>query len=300
MAYSEYALNEQVIYNVGSRRLFAVITTPVSSPRAFEMTCVILLNAGAIHRIGPNRIYVKLSRRLASEGIMTCRVDLSGQGDSPFTTSGSCLSNVHLEDMRCIMDYIESEKAVSHFILAGICSGADNALCVAISDPRVQSLILINGGFLPDDILKAYQRQVQLRSVLRYYLKNMCYLKCWKRFVTGQSSHVRSIIELWKGNKALCSKSDVREKPEDIEYKWAQLIKRKVSIYLIFAEGSTSLDLFNVVFHKKVRKLIRSGVMVKTIISSADHVFTPIAKQEELIRRIVECASMTCMRFSKH
>lgn len=44
---------------------------------------VILLNAGLIHRIGPNRVYVRLARHLAGLGFQVLRFDLSGIGDSP-------------------------------------------------------------------------------------------------------------------------------------------------------------------------------------------------------------------------
>ena len=44
--------------------------------------CAVLLNAGALRRIGPNRTWVELSRRWAARGVPTVRMDLEGIGDS--------------------------------------------------------------------------------------------------------------------------------------------------------------------------------------------------------------------------
>ncbi len=43
---------------------------------------VIILNAGIIHRVGPNRLHVRMARALASLGFPVLRFDFSGQGDS--------------------------------------------------------------------------------------------------------------------------------------------------------------------------------------------------------------------------
>ena len=47
-----------------------------------ELPAVLFLNAGLIHRIGPNRIYVKLARQFAQMGFFVFRFDSSGIGDS--------------------------------------------------------------------------------------------------------------------------------------------------------------------------------------------------------------------------
>ena len=56
----------------------------------------ILLGAGLVHRVGPNRLTVRLARRLAARGIASVRFDHRGIGDSaprpdgkPFELSAS-------------------------------------------------------------------------------------------------------------------------------------------------------------------------------------------------------------------
>ncbi len=63
-----------------SRNLVGVITQPGDGPA--PDFAFVLLNAGVIHHVGPNRINVKLARRLADSGFTVMRFDLSGIGDS--------------------------------------------------------------------------------------------------------------------------------------------------------------------------------------------------------------------------
>jgi alpha-beta hydrolase superfamily lysophospholipase len=65
--------------------LIGVITEP-DPPELGENPAIILSNAGLIHHIGPNRIYVKLARHLAENGYRVIRFDLSGVGGLPDRT----------------------------------------------------------------------------------------------------------------------------------------------------------------------------------------------------------------------
>ena len=60
--------------------LVGIVTPPVGGvpPRG----AFVFLNAGVVHRVGPNRIYVTAARRLAARGFLSVRFDLSGLGDS--------------------------------------------------------------------------------------------------------------------------------------------------------------------------------------------------------------------------
>ena len=69
-----------------SGSLAGIITDPPAHAREASRPAVILLNAGLVHRVGPGRLYVRLSRRLAAHGFVVVRFDLSGIGDSPFST----------------------------------------------------------------------------------------------------------------------------------------------------------------------------------------------------------------------
>ena len=73
---------EAVIFGE-NHSLDGIITNPAAAGPIDSSPGVILLNSGLVHRVGPNRVYVKLARRLAGLGLTVLRFDYSGVGDSP-------------------------------------------------------------------------------------------------------------------------------------------------------------------------------------------------------------------------
>lgn len=104
---------------------------------------VILLNAGLVHRIGPYRAYVTLARALAAAGFPVLRFDQSGVGDSP--TLPAAAPRRRKIETGAAMDLMRQQAGVTRFVLAGICSGADDAFHLAKDDPRVAGFALFDG-----------------------------------------------------------------------------------------------------------------------------------------------------------
>ena len=61
-------------------RLFGILGRPVDAPTTD--LCAVFLNAGAVRRIGPNRLWVEAARHWNARGIPTIRMDLEGIGDA--------------------------------------------------------------------------------------------------------------------------------------------------------------------------------------------------------------------------
>jgi pimeloyl-ACP methyl ester carboxylesterase len=104
--------------------LMGVLASP-DEPRD-GAPAVVLINSGLIHRVGPNRLYVRLAQELAERGFHSLRFDLSGIGDSPSLGAGDGLS---VQD-RAEADIVSATLAVresvgvDRFVLMGLCSGA--------------------------------------------------------------------------------------------------------------------------------------------------------------------------------
>ena len=68
------SMKEYAVLLGKDRSLVGILTengdTDISEQK--DLTGVLLLNAGLIHHIGPNRIYVKMARMLASMGFVVC------------------------------------------------------------------------------------------------------------------------------------------------------------------------------------------------------------------------------------
>lgn len=109
-----------------------------------DAACLVL-NTGVNHRIGPHRINVKTARRLASAGIPTLRFDLSGIGDSVAAQSRNAFRAQAVEDMKAAMDFLSERYGVRRFLVFGICSGAENAMAVALADARITGMLAFDG-----------------------------------------------------------------------------------------------------------------------------------------------------------
>lgn len=123
------------------RTLVAIASQPRSGP---ARPAVVLVNAGVIHRVGPHRLHVRLARRLAGAGHLAIRMDLSGIGDSDPLPERLSFRASSVADIRTAADHLTTGGSAASIIVFGICSGADNALAAAESDPRIVGLVLVD------------------------------------------------------------------------------------------------------------------------------------------------------------
>ena len=136
-------LKEEALQFGEGGRLFGILTSPVESRTVREMPVVLFLSAGVLHRVGPFRLHVRLARELARLGFTSLRVDLAGTGDSPSRRGLSNQQSV-AADFAEIVEVLESRMGRLPLILAGLCSGADNAIRLTVEDSRIIGMILLD------------------------------------------------------------------------------------------------------------------------------------------------------------
>ncbi len=152
-------MNERAIYFGRDGNLMGILNTPPeSSP---DVPAVVLLNAGLLHRVGPNRMNVDLARRLSAKGVISLRFDMSGIGDSGIAHSDMLYFERALTDVGEALDAITRVTGVDEFVLIGLCTGAFNAFGVARRDERVRGVVLLDGYSYPTtkSQLRHYARQ---------------------------------------------------------------------------------------------------------------------------------------------
>lgn len=127
-----------------SDHLAGVLTQP--DPQLVQGQCpaVIIPNAGFVHHVGPFRLHVSLARALANKGIASLRFDLSGLGDSAVARERLSTSQRKNADIKDAMDFMAEALGHSKMIVAGLCSGASDAHRVALSDSRVETIVMID------------------------------------------------------------------------------------------------------------------------------------------------------------
>jgi len=169
--------------------LFGILAEPTSSPPAGP--CLVMLNAGAIRRVGPNRMWVEFSRHWAAKGIATLRLDLEGIGDSDGDAARitRLYPSVMYTDARigqaiAAVDTLEQRGLGNRFVLSGLCSGGYWSFHAADRDERVSAALLLNPRMLFWDRLIETER-ANRRRVLR--------TSAWPRVLRGEVPLTRAI-----------------------------------------------------------------------------------------------------------
>lgn len=172
-------MREQAVTFGETHTLVGVVTEP--DPTRSGAPALILLNAGLLHRVGPNRLYVTLARELAARGLLTLRFDHSGLGDSDTRRDYLNYSDGVTSDTRLAMSFLAERYGVGSFIVGGLCSGADHAFLTAIHDSRVQGGILIDWY--------AYRT---LGYHIRHYGPKLIQVGPWRRTIKRLAKWIRT------------------------------------------------------------------------------------------------------------
>ena len=160
-------------YECDGQMLAGVLATPLASDASAAPITAVLLNAGAVRRIGPNRMWVETARRWAALGVPTLRLDAIGLGDSdgderPYQRASEFYRDEHLVPLIKALDELEARGLPSRFLLAGLCSSAYWGLRAALADDRVRALILVNlWTFVWSEELAAARDARRARALLR-------------------------------------------------------------------------------------------------------------------------------------
>lgn len=135
---------EKVILIDQARTLVGIMTEPDDRETASGRPAVVILNTGIIHRVGHNRMFVTFARDMAAVGIAVLRFDLSGLGDSANRHGARAPLLANMEDIREAVDWLVAGRGYPGAILMGLCSGADQSIVYAGSDPRVSGVVLLD------------------------------------------------------------------------------------------------------------------------------------------------------------
>jgi len=163
-------MNERPVRFGPGNGLIGVLTVPTEPVDG--RPGVILLNAGLLYRVGPNRLYVEAARRLAGMGYPCLRFDMSGVGDSELQEGGLLYIERSTQDTVMAMDYLQATVGTERFVLMGLCTGAFSAFRAALVDDRVSGCILLDGYAYPT-----------VRSRLRHYLPRVLEFKRWTGYL---------------------------------------------------------------------------------------------------------------------
>lgn len=143
-----------VIFEGAGQQLFAIVSEPVDVPP--RGGTIILFNAGAIRRIGPNRMWTEAARSWAARGLHVMRVDVEGIGDAggegtQYELDESFYTGALVAQAKAAIALAEARSLPQSFVLGGLCSGGFWAYQLALGDPRVKGVMALNPRMLVFD-----------------------------------------------------------------------------------------------------------------------------------------------------
>jgi pimeloyl-ACP methyl ester carboxylesterase len=126
-----------------------VLVEPLHASSEPAPLCGVLLNSGAVRRIGMNRIWVETSRRWAARGVPTLRLDLPGLGDSDgderaYAHPDAFYRTEFVAHVVAALDALEARGLPGGFVLSGLCAGAYWSHQTALADERVHGTLMLN------------------------------------------------------------------------------------------------------------------------------------------------------------
>lgn len=128
---------DQIVQFGPQDRLVGVLSgaaLPASAPT------LVLPSAGLLPRTGPFRLHVELARRLAQRGVRTFRFDVPGVGEAPRLPGLG-----PPEATLAALDHLALAYGCRQFAVGGLCSAADAGWHVALADPRVRAVVMLDG-----------------------------------------------------------------------------------------------------------------------------------------------------------
>jgi pimeloyl-ACP methyl ester carboxylesterase len=267
-----------VVLPAGVRAILSEPPTPAPT------RTVLLLNAGAVSRVGPNRLHVALARRLAAGGDRVVRLDLTGLGDSPPRPGAEphvVYGDHALADVDAAVGWARAEGA-RHVAVVGLCSGAYHAFKTAVRGAPIDHAVMLNPltfFWVPGMSLEATPSEVAGETArLGARLRD---LDAWKKVLRGEVD-LRRVARVL-GRRALGRATDEARDlarrlgiplREDLGSELLAATARGACLTFILAESDPGYALLREGGGAVVPRLIRRGALRVERFGGPDHTFT--------------------------
>lgn len=279
------SLRERVVRFGPDDGLAGIITTRRTS-HSDALPCVVIINAGIIHRVGPNRLYVDLARTIASHGFTVLRFDLAGLGDSAPMSGAMSLDESALNDVQHAIGFLAASRGATRFLLVGLCSGANYGIRTAFTDPRVTGVIAI------DPTVARTRRSTMLHFVRR--LKHMATLRSlvtlrhpiFQRAFGGRLTIAAARAAAGQSEQRVALTSASRLTLAAISAALSQSLDRGTQLMLIFTGGVNHVynyqaQLFDLLPDVDFRQLLTLHYMPET-----DHTVSDVGSRRVLMASV--------------
>jgi alpha/beta superfamily hydrolase len=289
------AVEDILVQFGGAARLFGVVSAPAGSNRVRDdASAVVLLNAGAVHHVGPNRLYVALARHLARLGHIVLRMDIAGIGDSE-PRAGEPENTVYprtaLQDVRDGLDFLRREYDARDVRALGLCSGAYHAFKGAAAHLPLDAAVIVNPltFFWKEGMSLAYPQHRVATDIMRYRT-NAFSIASWRKLLSGdvdlrQLSQVlsRHLLSAAAVPVHAAARAFGRPLPDDLRTELKRVADAGIGLQFVFSDGDPGVELLRQQGGGSVRRMQARDELTVSVIPEADHTFTDLKARAVLI-----------------
>jgi alpha-beta hydrolase superfamily lysophospholipase len=269
--------------------------------RGKPTVAVLVLNSGAIHRVGPNRMYVPLARQMAAQGALVLRLDLSGLGESP-VRAGEPENTVYatpaVADVLAAVRWLREQAPGVPVRALGLCSGGYHAFKAAVAGAPFDACVVINPltfFWRPEMAAELLLPPHRVSYMATQYLQRSLWSgHSWRKLLGGGVDLRIAGRIVWRFSvrrlrdhvreAARCLKMPVRD---DLARELAQVAAQGTALHFVFATGDPGHALLLEQGGNMVQRLLARQQLSLRFIPSADHTFTPQAAQEQLMAQLL-------------
>lgn len=290
------SVRERPVWVDSETRLFGVLSEPASEATG-PRKAILLLNAGSIYHIGPNRLHVELARRWAARGYTVLRFDLSGLGESPARRGepeNVVYGRLAQRDVAVALGFLRTQPSVRKVYIVGLCSGAYNGFKAAVAGASVDGIVPINPlTFFWKEGMSLDIPQHRVVEDAQRYSRKVASLEAWKKVLRGKVE-LRYVAEVMLRHGAGLVHGRARDLgrylgvplTDDLAQELQTVAKRGIPMHFVFALGDPGVELLRVQGGNTVSRLLEKGGLRRTFVDGADHTFTARWAQEELVRTL--------------
>jgi len=309
-ALPQQQIRERVLSIDGQPALFGILAEPASE-RMTDLPLIVLLNAGATYRVGPNRLNVLLARQLAARGFHSLRVDLAGLGDS---VAGDCdrendpYRATMFRDIDLVLKHAQRHLGCQRAILIGLCSGAYAAFQSAaqFANPALVECVLINPltFFWKEGMSIQSPEALELKS-LAYYTQAANRPMKWWRLVSGRSQigisgALALLPRIFRGLRRTAPVKHVeRRQPrhdgevghpthDDLSGDLQQAIAAGRHLAFFFSSDDPGHSILKMRAWRVANALRRAGKLTCAVFENADHTFSRRRPRQSIIQAIAK------------
>ncbi len=280
-------------------RLYGMLCEPLG-PRSGAT--VLILGTAYDRHAGWGRSSVIMARNLAAAGVASLRFDGANIGDSPpvpGVPDQVLYQDSQIDDVRAALDFLAG-RDLTPVVLSGRCSGGYLTFKSAVADQRISGAVAVNPfvfhwqpGRDIDESLRYMPRSLDV------YREKLFQPETFRRLLQGRVDVKRAIGNMgrafWrrvarKATPILQKLPGSGGEYAEVRKSFQSLAERKMPLCLLYSENDVGFEHFAEHFGPKGQGLRRYPNARLSIVSEADHNFTPAPARRAYLNALIDMA----------